>query len=400
MRKIFLASIFASVSLVSSVVSASELTPVGLTIDKHFSPYAGSEAMFTVWRGYQRLDDAVLPNSADDSSAGMILGRIVKWGAIEGILASFEMVAQHEIFGHGFRLREFGVSAHYQVSPFEGETSFNPARYNQLSLSEQIAVTTGGVEATGVMANQLRKRWHNSNDNCLDSREASLYLFSSLDQPLYVMDTKGRDKTHFPAGHDMSQYIADINQFYQGTVLTSQKLRRKILFDFLDPYLFYSVYSIGNYMVTGNQMWEYPMIPIGEYQYLPATRMALAPYGPEYQLLNFIKTPEHNMVATLRYGNTGGKRSSAVALEVSNLVCSDLLFIDGRIDLWNQPRLFTSTATTAKEKFGGAASLVARYRIANPLELVGQLGYKTSGFMPGEVLKHSPIIRVGFLANI
>jgi hypothetical protein len=396
---VFATEMFTTSSSDSDRTSAS-LAPVGITLDRHFSPFVGSEAMFTLLRGYQRFDDAVFTSSADDTSGAMILGRFAKWALIEQTLTSLEMVAQHEIFGHGFRLREFNIPAHYRVGPWEGKSSFSNAKYNQLSLSQKIAISTGGVEATGVMANQLRKRWNNDDYMNIDSREASLYLISSIDQPLYVLDTKKKEKTQFPSGHDIGAYIADINQWHQKSVLTAQKLRRKILIDFLDPYLFYSAYSIGNYMGTGNQTWEYPMLPIGDYRYLPAMRTALAPYGSEYQLLNFIKGPEHNIVATLRYGNTGGRHSSAAALEITRLFTSDLLFIDGKVDLWNQPKLFTSTAAAAKGRLGAAGSLIARYRITAPLELMGQLGYKTTGFIPGEALKHSPIIRVGFLANL
>jgi len=202
-------------------------------------------------------------------------------------------------------------------------------------------------------------------------------------------------------GNDVISYINTVNQWYGSKVITTQKLRRQVLIDFFDPYFFYSLYSLGQYVIDGKQSFEYPMIPIGEYRYLPALRLALAPYGPEYQLFNIVKGPEFNLLATLRIGNTAGKHSRALGLEVTNIISSDLLFIDGKVDVWHQPKLFTPFAISdADGHFGGALSIIARYRVLQQIDLFGQAGYKTTGYLPGEELKHSPILRVGFKVNI
>lgn len=378
-----------------------EREPVGLTFDRHFSPITGADAMLTILRGYQALDDALVPSSVGDKSFGMIAGRIGKLLFIEGILTSTQMIAQHEVFGHGYRAREFHVpNLRYRVTPWSGWISMNAAKFNQLSSNEKIAIMAGGMEGTSVLANRIRTRWFNSSANSIDSREAHLYLNASLDQTMYVLDTKRRGDKTFSAGHDVINYINEVNHWYQKNAIDTHKLRRKILLDFVDPYLFYSAYSLGNYIVEGSQIWEYPMISIGEYQYLPATRIALAPYGPEYQLINFIKGPEQSYIATMRYGNTAGRRSSALGLDVLKLIASDLLFIDAKADIWHQPKMFATTASTAKGHFGAALSLIARYRIAPKVDITGQAGYKTTGYMPGEVLKHSPILRIGFAAYL
>jgi hypothetical protein len=375
--------------------------PVGLTFDRYFSPTTGADAMISVLRAYQVLDDAVIPNSAGDQHFGMIMGRIGKLIFIEGLLTSTQTIAQHEIFGHGYRAREFHVpNLRYHVTPWRGWISMNASKFNQLSINEQSAISAGGVEGTSILAKQIRTRWFNSQSNSIDSREADLYIRAALDQTLYVLDTKRqRDKT-FPNGHDVITYITEINQWYQNTVLSSHKLRQKVLLDFIDPYLFYSAYSLGHYIIEGNQLWQYPIISIGEYQYLPAMRLALAPYGPEYQFINFIKGCEQSYIATLRYGNTGGRHSSGLSLDILRLISSDLFFIDSKADLWHQPKMFATTAAMAKGHFGAALSLVMRYRIVPKIDLTGQMGYKTTGYIPGEALRHSPILRVGFAAYL
>lgn len=383
----------------SFVENPAQREPVGLIFDRTFSQVVGAEAIITAFRGYQLLDDWIAPSTAGNTSGSMIAGRFGK-AIFEGLLSTTAMVTQHEVFGHGARAREFDIHVYrYSIGPFGGSTSFNATKFNQLSLNEQIAFTAGGMEGSNILGRQIRGRWLRSQS--IDSREASLYFaVSYLDQTQYIMSTKlsNRDRT-FPIGHDVFQYVNEVNRWNRGQTLTTHKLRKQALVDFLDPYLYYSIYSIGLYVIDGCQLWEYPMIPIGEYRFLPMARLVLAPYGPEYQLTTLIKGPERNIIANFRYGNTGRQHSSALGIEVSDILSSDLLFVDGKVELWNQPKLYTAFAS-GREKLGAAASLVARYRVIKQLDVLGQAGYKTTGFIPGEELKHGPILRVGFMLNI
>ena len=373
--------------------------PVGLMFDRYFSSTFGSSLMISINRGYQLLDDTLIPSTEGDTSLAMMAGRFGNLLFIQGTVVGLQTITQHEVFGHGFRAREFHVPViSYRVTPWSGRTTFDANKYNQLSQSEKMAFVTGGMEANSILAKEVRSGWLES--QTIDSREAHLYLFSSFDQTEYILDTKRKGDKTFSSGHDVMNYINGINQWYQKPVLTPHKLRQRAIIDFLDPYLFYSFYSLGQYVVEGNHTWEYPMISIGEYRYLPLMRTALAPYGSEYQLINLIKSPEYVIQATLRYGNTGGRHSSGLGIEVANLFTSDLLRLDGKADLWNQPKLFVQNAAAAKSKMGGALSVIGRYRVVDKIDLVGQAGYKTTGFMQGEALKHSPILRVGFAAYL
>lgn len=367
-----------------------------LQIDRYFSPEVGSDLIISVLRGYQFLDDKLTPGNLTDNNSYIRLGRVAKFLLLEGSLVGIGEVAQHEMFGHGFRAREFHLkNLHYHITPWSGSTSFKAEEFQSLSCHEKAAVNTGGIEANSILAKELRNRWLHSRK--LDSREAHFYVATSLDQTFYVLDTKFyKDKT-FLDGHDINEYINNLNQWHQRTVLTAHQLRRKILLDFLDPYLFYSLYSIGLYLIDGNQSFEYPMIPLGEYEYLPSIRMILAPYGPEYQLNNLIRKNENIIQVGLRYGNTGDRHSFGLTMEATDLLTSDLLFIGGKIDLWHQPKMFSLNSGSGG-RYGAALSLVARYFITSKIAVKGQAGYKTTGYIPGEALKHSPIFRIGLTA--
>ncbi len=368
-----------------------------LSFDRYYSPAVGSDLFLSLLHGVQTVEDHWVPKSQVDSSIHPLLSRLGLF-ALESLLWNTATTAQHEIFGHGSRAREFHMSAHYRVNIGGGGRIAVPlSNYNALSYHEKAAFNAGGMEGNSRLAKHLRDQW--LDNTSIDMREANLYLNASLDQTLYMRNTFKKDKTAaIASGHDVANYIETVNDWQGSTVLSHHKLKHRALLDLCDPYLFYSFYGVGLYLYDGTQSFEYPMLNLGQYQYLPALRVVPAPYGIEYQWMNFIKGPHYDIQAGLRAGNHGSKSSKALDLELNRLFSSDLLFMDLKTSLWRQPKLFTASAITSKNHMGAALSMVARYRLSQSVELCGQAGYKTTGYMPGEILKHSPILRVGFKA--
>lgn len=364
--------------------------PIGLILDKDYSPIVGSSALNSLVNAYMTIDDRVYPNSQGDTNSYMIFGRFVKT-ALEDVAFSTGMVTQHEIFGHGWRAREFDVNVNkYKIQPYKGSTLIDQAKFNTLSPSERIAVIAGGMEATSILAQQIRNRWLES--KFIDEREGHFYLNNILDQTFNVWRIRN---SRILGVSDVSLYIQQINNWYGRTVLTHKQLARREVFDLFDPYLWYSVYGLSNYLYDGTQCFEYPMIPFGEYRYLPGFRVALAPYGPEYLFINYLRAMDYTIQATFRYGSTGGKDSEGLILEMSRLWAEECLSFDGRVDLWSQPRLFVEESHQADRKLGGAVLLTGRYRFLPNFEMMGQLGYKMKGYMPGEGLNRGIIFRWG-----
>jgi hypothetical protein len=371
--------------------------PVGLIFDKNLSAHVGASGFLTLLSGYQALDNHFLPDTRGDKSAYTMLGRFGKL-VLEDVLFSTAMIAQHEVFGHGARAREFHLKmVKYNVRPYKGYVSYLIADYNKLSPSEKITFVTGGMEGTGVLAKRVRDSWLET--NTIDERQAHMYFLNITDQTSYILNNR-HEKTFNTDGNDVSAYIRELNAWHGNQVMDKNKLHKKALIDIFDPYLFYSIYGMGLYIFEGTQNWEYPMIPIGDYKYLPGMRLALAPYGPEYQLINYIRSPERSIQATFRRGKTGIRRSLGTTIEMTRLVSSEYFNVDAKFDLWRQPRLFTSSAQNAHHKLGGGLALLARYKMFNCAELVGQLGYKTSGYAPGDPLKRGPYLRAGFNVHI
>lgn len=375
--------------------------PMTFIFDSTFSPIVGAEAFISGLRVYQLLDDNFVPSTQGSTDGTMVFARLGKL-ALEYLLFETVSTAQHEIFGHGARGREF----HFEPMRYRirigggGSTHFQRRDYLRLSPNEKMAFTTGGVESTYILAKQLRNRWLDA--KYLDEREGQLYLLTALDQTHYILKTHNKPGRRFfnapflDDRHDIMSYIRQINAWHRRHVLTASDLRRYALFDLLDPYLYLSLFSIGQYLYDGTQGFEYPMLDFGNIQYLPGFRLALAPYAPEYQFINYFRGLDQTVQFTLRYSNLASRQSYGLILEVLRLWSSDLLNFDGRLDLWNQPKLHTHFFRRSEDnKWGIGASIMARYRVNNSVELKAQLGYKTTGYIPGEALKHTPIIRAG-----
>ena len=75
------------------------------------------------------------------------------------------------------------------------------------------------------------------------------------------------------------------------------------------------------------------------------------------------------------------------------------LGIDLAADVWRQPSIDVS-APTAALATGGLAAATVRLAIgdmqtARRVGLLGEVGYKSGGFVPGERLSAGPVVRVG-----
>lgn len=86
------------------------------------------------------------------------------------------MLIQHEVFGHGARVREFGGEASYELHLFPpygsgaGLTTWN----FEGSLDQGTAVNIAGIEAEELLAEDVRLR--SLSDGILNYRDAYIYI--------------------------------------------------------------------------------------------------------------------------------------------------------------------------------------------------------------------------------
>ncbi len=364
-----------------------------LIVDNYFSPYTGAALTMSAFNGYKLLDDRYNPSSEGKCSFWWGTGRFAKVLLLDLPVSTFLMITQHELFGHGYRLREFHVQGRsYDVGIFSGYAAFSQASFNKLTFPQKAAVDSGGMEATTILAAQQRQSW--IMDGKLDHRDAVSYFFNSTDQYFYVHGTREDDRND---SNDVQAYMNEVNNWYGKQTLTMRKMRNWTTWDLLDPALWYSFLGIGTYIYDGSPTIPFYMFDINGYKYLPNTRSILAPYGMEVQLQNHIKTPTNQLIdINIRYGNNRPKTSYGLDVIIKPIWSYDKFDFGNRIFLWRQPQLSAATVETAGDRYGIAEYVNCAYNVNRNFALISEVGYKTPGYIQGEPLNSSVIVRLGF----
>lgn len=363
-----------------------------LIVDQYWSPYAGSALNTSLFHTYTFLDDKYLPNSDGKESFWWGMGRFGKI-LLEDLYCQFLMVMQHEVFGHGYRLREFGFKdIGYVIGIGFGSTGFSSEEYDNLSLTKQAAVSAAGMEANAVFSGQIRRNWILQQH--IDRRDALLYFITSLDQADYIWVTT--DESSSPS-NDVNSYVYEVNAWYDNEHLTKSKLRHYAYWDLLDPCLFMGLYSIGEYIFNGSPNQPTPMIDIRNYKYIFAGRLLLAPYGSEFQMQNYVLTPQQQLAqVNVRYGNNSHLQSYGVDIFWQPIWRYKDLTVGNKLFLWRQPKfLKQNTAAGVGNMYGVAELINAEYKLYKCFSALGEFGYKTAGYIQGIPLGNSWVWRLG-----
>jgi len=214
-------------------------------VDRYFSSYIGAEDILSAHRGLEYLQDSIyLP---EHPRRGFWIGteRFCELFFIWNPIGETAATTQHEVFGHGYRLRslnrdraevaKYKIDVPFPYGPGGGSTSF---RYNRKKVTayQDLAVTAAGVESTAILANRLKLQWLQRGD--IDARESNLYINAEHDLTNYIWITDSHDVN----GHgDIAEYVHDLNKTYPHGHLTVSSLKRQAFVNLLDPftYLFY-----------------------------------------------------------------------------------------------------------------------------------------------------------------
>lgn len=386
--------------------------PYRLVFSPHLTPWTGAEDINTLQRGLMEGEHFLLnsvPGYFTDDSLEYSTIRAAELALIWTPISYLEMVYQHEYFGHGGRIRLFNKE---NIVSVEGYSYNTPPPYgkggaitrffvNEPLISNYLlaAISAGGVNATGILGMSLQEKWFESES--IDGRDSLLYLRAYQNLTDYVFDVRftSTEKKTKHSGHDMEDYLLYLKNIYNKN-FTVKKLRNYSLANLVDPYTYYALWSVVNYVLEGSPISPWT-IPIGKYQYLPSFRLMLAPYGPEVLMTNYIKTPSSKwMSLSLRSGNGFVPANSyGAGFHMPKVFTKDRLSVGGKIDLWNQPKislLKTSNFNPNQKKWGGALQIESSYQLYGITSLFGQVGYKTKGYLPGEAISNRFLIQLGF----
>jgi hypothetical protein len=383
-------------------------------VDKTFSAITGAENFLTIDRVAYSFENKLLLSTwfNENSVAGKTIGisyRLGKTIILDAVFDEYIALLQHEVYGHGARAREYGLNdityalnLSYPYGSGTGWTSFQYPPGRPFSPDQDLLFTTGGVEANTLLSKHLVLNWLQR--GAINYRETLLYTRSSNDLTQYLWRTKWG--IHDVEGNDMLAYEAEINQ-REGHFdpsdykLTLNDLAKQVLVIGLDPFQYFSLYTyFKTYLYLAEENFEFPMIDLGHFKYLPSFRLGLTPFGSEVCFNNYFVHSAKVTELYLRYGVPTFHRSWGIGLHATNIIEYDPFTFDIGADVWNQPVVssYDYDITESKGGLGGAMSCTVYLRLAETfatVRLMGEFETKTMGYLPGEALSDALVLRAG-----
>lgn len=397
-------------AFIAAAVPLSAQSSSPLLIDRHFSVGAGAAVMGTVGEAIAGAENTVVPHRLLEergvarraSNIAFRLGRYVFFDAPQERLV---MVVNHEVFGHGARLRErfdgpIGYRFHTPEPYGRGGASTTSVLDRPPSPHEQLAIHAGGMEADAVAGDLLASRVLSRGG--MTARDAMRYLEFEYDTLSYVLST---DEEEEP-GHDVFDFLTLYNELAVATgtpALALRTLKRESLVSLANPMLAYAAWGIGRYLATGAASVGVPMLTIGGVRYLPLVRYRLTPLGTEWAIVNELGGRVRPTQIEVRAGRSLAARPWGISVRQRELPAWRQWTADLAVSVWRQPRFSES----AFEPFPPDSRLGAhlRGRLEQPLvptwfsteraTLIIDIGVKSAGFVPGEPLGSGLVARAG-----
>lgn len=379
-----------------------------LTYDLDMSPYAGGSSLLFVSRlpemGLTKLESTLFKEDSRSSLARWY--RFTELSLAYLPLNIFTSVVQHEVFGHGYRIRTIDgadvIGYEFDAPPPYGDGggltkyTFNPFK---ISPSELISISAAGLEAQNILATLEGMKWIDR--EIVNPRNSALYLFNRFSINLYASE----DDFSF-VGDDLGNYVEDLNNLYNGDLKPS-KIKNMNLFTLLDPLSYFSVGSWCYYLSTGKDL-KLPMIPIGNAKYLFGSHTNLSPFGPEVFFDNYLKLKGRSLYFYLKGGHFSENTFVGFGFYSESLWNRSNFHLGVRIDGWMQPKLtppysqehdFFDPPNKNQTNVGASGSLIGSYQPKPLLGIKVELGGKTQGYLPGYSLNAFPTFRISYLAT-
>lgn len=394
---------------ITSQAAARQVTSAAL-VDRDLTVGAGATSAATLGEVLARVGDAfvphrLLPEEGAARRSTNVTYRLLKLAFVDAPQEQLLLVVNHELFGHGARVRErFDGPVGYRIgvpSPYGGGGGSTTFVFDRPpSPHELLSVHAAGMEASAVAADVLASRVMSRGR--MTARDALRYLGFELDTLVYVLSTD----EHEEPGHDVADFLAAYNDRAAGadaSPLHIRSLRRGARASLANPLLAYAAWGLGRYVATGALDSAVPMLTIGGVRYLPLVRYRLTPFGTEWSLVNELGGRVRPTQIEVRIGRAFDTRPWGMAIRHREVPARHAWTVDLGVSVWRQPAFAESSA----DPFPPGARLGAhvRGRLERPLipvwfnpgraTLIVEAGVKSAGFVPGEPLGGGLVTRVG-----
>jgi len=395
----------------ASAATAQTTTPA--LVDRDLTVGAGATLAVAAGDLVARAEHIVVPDRLlDEHGAGRrtanIAYRSAKLLLFDRPQEAWLMVANHEVFGHGGRVRElfdgylrFHLDVPKPYGDGGGVTLYSPDR--DATVHELQAITIGGMEANTVGAASLSRRAFV--EQRLTPRAALRYLEFGLDAFDYMRHTRDEGER---AGHDVADFLVLYNlvgEFVGAEPLTASTLRRETWINLANPMVASAAFTIARYLATGAEETRVFVLPVGDWRVMPGMRYGLTPFGTEWEVTTDVAYRSRTGTVAFRLGRAPLTSPWGLTLMIDALKVREWRVELGG-DLWRQPPLalgarpdFGVDVIGADLTWGGAV----RSRIESPAIPKGPLpatvivdvGVKTSGFVKGDPLDGGLVLRAG-----
>jgi hypothetical protein len=127
-------------------------------------------------------------------------------------------------------------------------------------------------------------------------------------------------------------------------------------------------------------------------------------YGTEWTTEHYIRSTDRLTKFSVRIGDTGAVRTWGVGVRAARAAQRGRIAVDLSADIWNQPALNAPPSATRLKTGGLLATTMhvalGRQQASSRMGLVGEVGYKSDGFVRGELLRAGAIVRVGLTVGL
>lgn len=386
-------------------------------LDYPMTAAVGVPSVLTLQKQLTTWEDSLLPikwrgDTTASERTWSALYRFAKICLIDAPIESALLSIESDLYGSMGRGREFklkglgyGFTPPYPLALW---TPMGTMKYDQNDLENQASrmqlaqVAGAALDAGNMASEQLTMRWMQRKS--MNYRESLHFLRAQLATMGSIMSLSETPEMGKSAAGDWLYYTNRQYGHYDNYYYTAGNMKRDFAIATLtNPNLYSSLYSVFyKYMIQGKDSMATPAIKLGYGKYvLPWVRMGFTPFGAEW--IPSIALTKHRQMIQL-YGRVGTSTFSEAyggGVKLYNIKRSNNFSLNAHVSIWKQRHLYSgwTTQTVDPVNWGGAAIVSGNYLLnkssLHPMSLAFQAGYKTRGYMEGEVWEASPVIKVG-----
>jgi hypothetical protein len=398
-------------------IQYSDRIQYNVLLDWPMTANAGIPSVLTLEKKLADWEDSILPvrwrgDTTRSEVTWSILYRFGKIFLIDAPIESLLLSAEADFFGSMGRSREFKLNdiGYSFTPPYPlafwkpvGSLKYDrPVIENQASRMQLAQLSGAALDAGSIASDQISLRWMQRKS--LNYHESLHLVRAQMAGLASVFSLPSNTESGNTAASNWLYYTNRQFGFYSDYKYKTSDLKRDYaIATFTNPTFYTALYSVFyKYMIQGQDSMATPAIKLGYGKYvLPWARLGFTPFGPEW--IPSLTLTKHRQMIQLysRIGTANFSESYGGGVKIFNIKRNTNFSLNAHVSVWKQRYFFQDwiAQSSLPISWGGAAivsgNLLLTKNWIHPMSLAFQAGYKTRGYLEGEVWEASPVIRVG-----